>query len=981
LTGDVLLVYTGAMATVARTPPLLGRDRELATLHAALERARRGRGGVAMLDGEPGIGKTRLTTELRASAAATGFLVAGATCYESAWSPPFGLWSLVVGELGPEALLGQPAARLSVLSELIPDLTTTRAVGQPPALSPEEARFRATDAVARLLLDVAQRRPLLVVADDLQWADPASLDVLAYLGRFLACTHLLILGAYRIGDVSLEHRLPRVLGELDRHDACVRVRLGPLASRDAFALVKSLAGRVSPEFAAEIVREASGHPFFITEVVRYLLDEGSDLLTASEFGVPQSVRDAVAIRLARLAPATRRMLGVAAAFTRPFEFSVLAAMVGLAEEELLAALDEALRAQLLRSAGEERYEFSHALVRRTLYDEIGPSRRARLHRRIAQALERVYAGRELEQAGELAAQYYASAALPGAEHGIRYAIAAAEQADAAHAQEQGVTALRRARDLAVYADADLRAEIACRLAIAEAKGLLIEDASRSVEEALALLEQAEADGERMAGFVVAVARPLQDASILAWQLMARGGREALIGRLVERGLSALGERRDLAWARLKLLERPKAPDESGPVHSGRWLGFDPEAGTIARSSGDEDDYARTLVTQDPRSPDETRALLGRVERWSTPVAKIRGFGVVVQTMVLQHGAFREAVDVASRALAYSEEVGSLAGQVYAVSNRSFARAGLGDFGAAIEDARRADELLARFVLGDPAARPPALTQEARIRSWQDGEWAVRARFLRDSALDSSGSPSHSALWEAAHAAEAYARADEPDEARRLLGWILPAILASEPTRLHHNDTVASAAGAVFELVEPKHAAGLERAGLALIEAGVGDCWRTSNELTVARMSSLLGDFAGAERWFERARRALDASGQLAVRAVVEYDEARHRLRHGLPAAAPLVAEARRRFAELEMHEWVRRAERLAKEVGGSYPDRLTAREVEVLRLLTGGLTNAEIAATLVISVHTVERHLANAYRKIGARNRAEATAYTLQAAL
>jgi DNA-binding CsgD family transcriptional regulator len=974
-------VYTGAMATVPRTPPLIGRDRELAALHAALDQARRGRGGVAVLDGEPGIGKTRLTAELCASAAATGFLVAGATCYEGAWSPPFGLWSLAVGELGTEALEGQPAARLSVLSDVMPELRTTRAVEQPPALSPEEARFRATDAVTRLLLDVAQQRPLLVVADDLQWADAASLDVLAYLGRFVTDAPLLVLGAYRTGDIRLEHRLARALGELDRHDACVRVRLGSLAAEDAFALVESLAGTVSPELAAEIVREASGHPFFITEVVRHLLEEGADLASASAFGVPQSVRHAVATRLARLAPAARRVLGVAAAFTRPFEFSVLAAMTGLAEEELLSALDEALRAQLLRGVGEERYEFSHALVRRTLYDEIGPSRRARLHRRVAQALERVYAGRELEQAGELGAQYHASAALPGAEHGIRYSLAAAEQARAVHAPEQAVASLRGARDLALRAGAAVRSEVACRLAIAEAEAFLLEDAARSADEALALLEEVGADAGRVADFVVAVAQPLKDASMVASWVMAGGGREAVIARLVERGLAALGERRDLTWARLKLLERPKARDEAGPVHSGRWLGFDPRAVAIARSRGDEEDYARTLVHSDHRSPGEVRALLDRVGRWSTPGARIWSLDTVVVTMTTRHGAFREAADVASHMLAYSEEVGSLPGQLQAASDRAIALVNLGEFEAAAEDARRVDELLSRLTLAGRTARLPTVSMEVRIGRWQEVDWAAIARFYRDAALDSSGSPELSGLFVAAIAAEAFSRAGEPAEARQLLGWILPPILASEPTRLQHNGAVALAAGAVWELGESEHAAELRGAALAVIGAGVGDCSWTSNELTVARMSSLLGDLAGAERWFERARAALEAGGQRPLRAVVDYDEARHRLRHGLPAAAPLVAEARRRFEELEMHEWIGRANRLAAELGESHPDGLTDREVEVLRLLTGGLTNAEIAGTLVISVHTVERHLANAYRKIGARNRAEAAAYTLQAAL
>jgi DNA-binding CsgD family transcriptional regulator len=523
--------------------------------------------------------------------------------------------------------------------------------------------------------------------------------------------------------------------------------------------------------------------------------------------------------------------------------------------------------------------------------------------------------------------------------------------------------------------------VVCRRAIAEAEALLLGDAANSADAALDLLEEAGADPEQVADFVVAVARPLQGATIISFQHHVRSGREAVVVRLVERGLAAQGDQRGLRWARLRLLERPKAPDDAGPVHSGRWLGFDPEAVAIARASGDEDDYASTVVAQDPRSLQEIRELLDRVDRWVTPRARMWGLGEVYLALLLWHGALGEALEVASRALAYSEEVGSLLGQLDAVSARSSALERLGEFDAAVADARRADELLARLTFGDPTARPPKLSKETRTRHWQRIDWVAFGRFYRDSALDSGGSPSLDGLMDAALAAYSFAQGGEAAEARRLLGWVLPAILASEPTRMKQNGAVCFAGWAVWELGDATPAAALRRAAVDVIAAGVGDCWWTSNELTVAHMSSLLGEFAEAEGWFERARVALEASGQRPLRAVVDLDEARHRLRHRLPGAGPLLAAARRRFDELGMPGWLERVDRLAADGGVGHPDGLTAREVEVLRLLAGGHTNAEIAATLVISVHTVERHLANAYRKIGARNRAEAAAYTQGAAL
>jgi predicted ATPase len=237
---------TGRAAETERPSPLVGRGHELAILGPALTRARAGRGGAAIIEGEPGIGKTRLAMELRAGASDAGFLVGSATSYESDWSPPFGLWSQAIAEIGPEALAAQPGTRRRVLREAMPDLRGAGTADPPPSLPPEEGRFRALDAVARLVLDVAASEPLLVVLDDLQWADAASLEVLAYLARFLPGAPLLVLGTYRTGDVGLEHPLARSLGELDRHGVSVRVPLGPLSDGDALELVECLGGTLPP---------------------------------------------------------------------------------------------------------------------------------------------------------------------------------------------------------------------------------------------------------------------------------------------------------------------------------------------------------------------------------------------------------------------------------------------------------------------------------------------------------------------------------------------------------------------------------------------------------------------------------------------------------------------------------------------------------------------------------------------------------------
>jgi DNA-binding NarL/FixJ family response regulator len=155
---------------------------------------------------------------------------------------------------------------------------------------------------------------------------------------------------------------------------------------------------------------------------------------------------------------------------------------------------------------------------------------------------------------------------------------------------------------------------------------------------------------------------------------------------------------------------------------------------------------------------------------------------------------------------------------------------------------------------------------------------------------------------------------------------------------------------------------------------------TSTELTVARLSVVLGRFDQAIDYFERARVTLERRDQPVLRAIVDHDEARARIEHKRPDATSMLAAASARFEELGMHEWSRRAA-LLESVDHGLPDRLTAREGEILRLVALGRTNKEIAAELVVSVHTVERHVQNAYRKIGARNRADASTYVARVAL
>lgn len=956
--------------------PFVGRERELAVLQDALAGAEAKRGSAVVLAGETGIGKTRTAHEFARWAEGEGARVLEGGCYEG-WSPPYGVFaealSRHVRSVSQATLVKQAGSEAPVLAALLPELRpAVPELPAPPALPPDEARFRAHEALAGFLLRIADQT-LVIVLDDLQWADSASLEFLRYLGRLLAESRVLVVGTYREPEVDLAHPLSQTLAELDRQGVCVRLRLKELERDEAAALIGRLAGTpASPELLENILARTGGHPFFLGEVVLHLLGEGGELggEMLVPLRIPESVRQAVGRRLARLDSAAAQLLGVACAFSRPFEFSVLGELTGLSEERLLACLDEALTARFLSEAGGERYDFAHALVRDALYTELSDSRRARLHRRIALALEST-TSKQGEHAGELATQYYLSRSLPGAEHGIPHALAAAEQAGAAYGSRQRVEFLRIARDLAVPGDRSLQSEILKRLALAEADALLVDDAVSSAREALEL--GAGDDPARGAEFL----------GELVWGLKDAGSRQEILDPLVHAGRELAGERRDLIWARLELGEYPVEIVARDPVPVGRWCGFRPEAVRLARETGSELDYARTLEVMEWTPLEESEALLRRVLGWSEPWARIHGLGVLARILLLQHGLLTAATEAARELLAVSSEAGSLPGRAYAeyvLAHEPLVRGAFTTAGATL------DRLLAVVERLGPGHRlrfSASFVQALLAQYVGDDSWADQARRLVRPD-EAARVPGWMALGRVSLAGYLRALAGDSAGAARLLDPIVALSERLGPRTLNQNGVVAFTGGACWELGDERAAPRLRKQALALLDAEVGDYPTCSSELTVARMAALCGDDEQAADYFTRARERLEESERRPLQAIVDYDEALAHARRGKRRAAePLVASAQARFEQLGMAGWAARASSLADSLDRLevFPDGLTAREVEILRLVAAGRKNQEIAAELVLSVHTVERHLANVYRKIAVRNRAEATTYALRVGL
>jgi predicted ATPase len=413
--------------------PFVGREAELALITADLNAAVSGHGGVVLLAGEPGIGKTRLAEELAAQAAARGALVLWGRCWEGEGAPAFWPWVQVVRAYvqatDPAALrhdLGTGAADIAQIVPAVGDCLPGLPI--PPPVEPEAARFRLFDSLAGFLRAAATRRPLLLVLDDLHWADAPSLALLRFVSHELEGAGLLVVGVYRHGEADRGHPLLGTLADLTRGQRRRRLLLGGLDQRAVASFIALVAGVTpSPELAAAVYRQTDGNPFFVTEVVRLLASHdrlghaevGASVLAA---GLPEGVKAVIAERLGGLSERCRVVLEVAAVVGRVFELRALELACGLDAEELLGLLEEAETARVVRAVpgGLGRWQFAHALVREVLYEGVPAARRVRLHGRVGQALEAVYGADPGPHLAELAHHFVEAA--PGSQEMVARAV-------------------------------------------------------------------------------------------------------------------------------------------------------------------------------------------------------------------------------------------------------------------------------------------------------------------------------------------------------------------------------------------------------------------------------------------------------------------------------------------------------------------------------------------------------------------------------
>ena len=811
-------------------------------------------------------------------------------CHEGEWPPPYGPFVEAIdahaGLLPAHELRRDLGEAAGIVAQLVPAVRRSLPDASVAAVPPEEERHRLLDGIGRFLVARSRRVPLAVLLDDLHWADRSTVALLRHLGRLAGTERLLLIGTYRDVDLDRAHPLTDALAAWPREAAYEQLRLDGLVGEEVTAFLSANAGQdVRSETGAAWAAETGGNPFFILELLRHLHEEGQLYqgpdgrwtVTAPlrDLALPVAARDVALRRVSRLSDDAKRLLAVASAFEGSFRFEMVADLAGLSEDSGLDALEDAVGARILEPSGDtETYAFTHAVIRHALYDGVVPSRRSRLHRRVAEALE---AAATPANPAEIAVHYHRSVALPGADRGVAPAVEAADRAQATGAYDEAAKFLRLALDLLPGTD-PRRPALLGRLGIVLAWALDYDEAAAVACEAGDAIAQADTKQ--------AAAEYLADA---AYACASAGGIVASFA-VARHGLPYAGEP-DVAWARLTCFDHQRReaedPDEPGiPIDSPEHR----EASAILRAA-----------RLDPMGPGPMEAAAGSRQE----VLDCSNL-VVLGTWC---GEYERVLPALTTEASEAEVHGRLARAARSWGQAALFQIALGHLADARRSLERANALSVRLGVPIPTViYPRHLLCLVLDEGWEQIEGTFT--FL-------AGSTDPALVWARSFVlgveAQIAARQGDRDKAIGLIEHLLPWFERAPAWTVGFPMAAWGAAEALWSLECFDHGEVVER---ALREKVIPADFRfgVDGRHALARVCATTGRHDEAQRWFGEARQRLEEEGSRPLRAICDFDEAVMFARRAnvgdADRARSLLAAARKQFEEIGMTGWLRRADHL-----------------------------------------------------------------------
>lgn len=968
-----------------------GRESELDALQAALQRAAAGQPCIVLLTGEPGIGKTRTAQQIADQAEQEKVRVLWGRCPEEPGAPPYWPWlqlirryAAVHDEAVPGSTIGSAAALIATLdAHMRPSLTEAT-----PATSDcdtGQARFRLFDSIAGFWQRAAALEPLLLIFDDLHRADVPSLRLLEFVMAETGSSRLMVLGTYRDAEIVRQHPLSDTLAQFHRYARVQRLALHGFSAGESARFVAA-AGVDSPDLAAALHEQSEGHPLFLIELTREMLRQrASTTKTAAGAArsgrrVPKGLREIIGARLNRLTPSCVQVLQNAAVIGREFGLELLGCLLDdMTPQQCHAAIEEARMAGLIdEPAHAGGCQFSHALVRDTLFDELPAHLRALVHQRIAAAIEARYQDDLAPWYSALAYHWHVAGPAGDVAKTVKYATKAAERARAMQAHEEAV----RHYQLACAALASAPSTDAQRSLLLLGLGEAQTNAGE-VARALATFADAAACARR-SNDAEALARAAIGFGNAQWRHGGEGSAAvALIREALASGLPAAetSQRAALLSALCRALLFSNRPDDADAAFH--------EAVAIARRLDDPSALFGALSAIVPgrwfadrldlriEAAREALALVNRADRRDWAVVYLTGWHI---GDLMEFGDTAAAAQTAQSRLATGPCIGEPFAEAVALTGLAMVATHQGRFAEAEPLAARAMACGARF---DRANASGIFGVQMFTIRHQQGRLHELAPVLKLFL----GSESEAAAWRPGLAL-LYCELGSREQARGIFealaadGFVHPvpdtvwiasvAYLAEVCVWLDD----AARAATLFDLLLPY-------AGRNIVFGAHTACLGAAARL-LGMLATTLRRWDEAEQHFEHAMRFDAGTGGLPWLARSRVAFAAMLLRRARAGdrdrATSLLAMALSDASSLGMRSVQAQVIELQLQAGHGRRQQvhaagLSARELQVLRLVAAGKTNQEIAASLCRSPATVAIHVRNILGKTHAANRAEAAAF------